>query len=304
MMYEYDEGGRSLGRTIAAVVAAAVLVGGLGWFLLVRDSGSGSGGRAATAPLDSLSQEPSASTPVTTVAATTTNSVPVPSTTVRPITSAPPDAPTTTTTTTTPSRPRPSRPTTTTTAPAVAGAYDALPDGSPVPVVAIFDVEQVTLLGAVPSEASAERLRTLAIANSKFPNATIADFLTVNAAVPGNVGVRVVELTSARFPTSSSEVVPDHALELDRVVTVMNALPNTTVLVVGHADQLGDEAANHALSAARAQAVVDYLVSRGIAADRLSSRAVGEADLLTLANDAAALALNRRTEFVFYGLLR
>ena len=41
----------------------------------------------------------------------------------------------------------------------------------------------------------------------------------------------------------------------------------------------------------------------GITPSRLSSRAVGEADLLTLNNDAAALALNRRTEFVFYGLL-
>jgi len=83
----------------------------------------------------------------------------------------------------------------------------------------------------------------------------------------------------------------------------MNALPNITALVIGHADQRGDEAANFAISEARADSVTRYLASRGVAPSRLASRAVGEADLLTLDNDAAAFALNRRTEFVFFGLL-
>jgi outer membrane protein OmpA-like peptidoglycan-associated protein len=46
-----------------------------------------------------------------------------------------------------------------------------------------------------------------------------------------------------------------------------------------------------------------YLTGRGIAPSRLSSRAVGEADLLSLEDNDSALALNRRTEFVFFGLL-
>jgi outer membrane protein OmpA-like peptidoglycan-associated protein len=112
-----------------------------------------------------------------------------------------------------------------------------------------------------------------------------------------------VELTSARFPTGSADILPAQAQELDRVVSIMNALPNISALVIGHSDQRGDETSNYELSAARADAVVDYLASQGIAPSRLSSRAVGEADLLTLNNDEAALALNRRTEFVFYGLL-
>ena len=55
--------------------------------------------------------------------------------------------------------------------------------------------------------------------------------------------------------------------------------------------------------AGRADAVVAYMVSQGIDPARLSSRAVGENDLLTLNDDAAALALNKRTEFVLTGLL-
>ena len=83
----------------------------------------------------------------------------------------------------------------------------------------------------------------------------------------------------------------------------MNALPNTSALIIGHADQRGDSLTNYESSEQRALAVKNYVASDGIALDRLSSRAVGETDLLTLDDDAAALALNRRTEFVLYGLL-
>lgn len=192
----------------------------------------------------------------------------------------------------------------TTTAPTTTAArsYETLPDGTPVPIVAIFDGPTITLTGAVPSQAAAERLSALAVANSKTP-ATVDNRMTINPAVPINVGVRVIEMQSARFPEGSATIAPEHGIELDRVVWVMNTLPNITALVIGHADQRGDELANFVLSEDRARAVTTYLASKGIAPTRLSSRAVGEAELLSLENDAAALALNRRTEFIFYGLL-
>lgn len=192
----------------------------------------------------------------------------------------------------------------TTTAPTTTAArsYETLPDGTPVPIVAIFDGPTITLTGAVPSQAAAERLSALAVANSKTP-ATVDNRMTINPAVPINVGVRVIEMQSARFPEGSATIAPEHGSELDRVVWVMNTLPNITALVIGHADQRGDELANFVLSEDRARAVTTHLASKGIAPTRLSSRAVGEAELLSLENDAAALALNRRTEFIFYGLL-
>lgn len=183
-----------------------------------------------------------------------------------------------------------------------AGSYEASPDGSPLPAVVIFDTNQITLSGAVPSEASADGLVALALANSQT-SAPIVNLLTVNPAVPAGVGVRVLELESPRFPEGSAEILPEHARQLDRVAALMAALPHTTVEVVGHADQRGDEATNLAISQQRAEAVVEHLVSRGIDASRLSSRAVGEADLLSLDDDIASLALNRRTEFIIYGAL-
>ena len=84
---------------------------------------------------------------------------------------------------------------------------------------------------------------------------------------------------------------------------LMNAFPNITVVVVGHADQRGDEASNLVLAQRRADAVVAYLAGLGIEGSRISARSVGEADLLTVDDDEASLALNRRTEFILYGVL-
>lgn len=181
--------------------------------------------------------------------------------------------------------------------------YPTSPDGTPLPLVTVFDTDTITISGQVPSEAARERLIGLATANSQFPDARVVDNMVVNPAVPISVGVRVIELNSARFPEGSAEILPDHARELDRVVNIMNALPNLSVLVVGHADQRGDEVTNFAVSDQRARAVLNYLIYLGISPSRLSSRAAGESDLLAVGDDEASLALNRRTEFIFGGLL-
>ena len=171
------------------------------------------------------------------------------------------------------------------------------------PIVAIFDNDRITLVGAVPSQEAADTLVGLAIANSQFPDLPVDNRLTINPSVPVGVGVRVLELNSVRFAEGSAEIVPEHAVQFDRVANIMNALPHLTVVVVGHADQRGDDAINLVLGQRRADAVVGYLATRGVSGARMSARSVGEADLLTVDDDEASLALNRRTEFIFYGLL-
>ena len=305
-MYEYedDDDGRSRTRIILCAVAVVVL-SALLWFVIRPSLGGGGTTNASIIPAgDTVAEDPesdatstSALSPTTTRPADPTTTAAAVETTTT-VAAAPPDsavatdAPTDSSLALDESQEPVEQ----------VASYPTLPDGSPVPVLAIFDTDTITLSGTVPSQAAAERLAQLAIANSKTP-AALVQFLAINPDVPTNVGVRVIEMNSSRFPAGNADVLPDHGRELDRIGAVMNALPNTTVLVIGHADQRGSDAANFAVSEARARAVVSHLVDYGIDAARLSSRAVGEDDLLSLNDDETALELNRRTEFVIYGTL-
>ncbi len=176
------------------------------------------------------------------------------------------------------------------------------PDGTPLPVLVVYSPTTVTLSGAVPSDDARERLVGLAVANSQRP-VNVIDDLVIDGVVPDSVGIRVIELDSPRFPDGRAVLTPEHSAQFDRVAAVLRALPHVTVLVVGHADQRGDARTNWELSDERARTVVAYLTEAGIEPARLSSRAAGETDLLSIDDDATALALNRRTEFIFSGVL-
>ncbi len=291
-------------------VKLAVTAAALGAVMMMVTRNASAPSTAPAAP--STGVESSASTsavtvPTTTGASTSTSAVSTTAaTTAAPTTTAPTTAPPRTTPSSTTLLPSPKRMPSTTTGESPSGPpvpVATLPDGSAVPVLAVFDTDRISLDGQVRSEAAKDLLESLVLANSRNPNATVVNRLTVNPSVPAGVGVRVIELTSSRFAEGKAVVVGPHAAEIDRVATVLTALPDVTMLVIGHADQRGQSDQNYVLSLDRAQAVVDYLVLKGISPTRLSVRAVGEADLLTLNDDDTALALNRRTEFVFYGLL-
>jgi outer membrane protein OmpA-like peptidoglycan-associated protein len=306
----YDLEDRSLGKWIGLTVVVGVIAA-MG-FTMLRDQQSRSTRASALAiettaaleeraPTDPSDPAPtpaptSTTVVVTTLPATATDDQldanPVPTTTVVPVPPTPAAAP----------APAPIE-TTTTAPPPPDVAYPAAPDGSPLPVIVTYDTGKVTLTGAVPSEDDRARLVGLAQANSQEPDVELVDNMFVNSAVPTSVGVRVIEMNSARFGEGEAQLLPEHTTQFDRVAAVLQALPHVTVLVVGHADQRGDDERNRELSENRASAVVDYLTYLGIEPTRLSMRGAGESDLLTLDEDQSALALNRRTEFVFYGAL-
>lgn len=72
-----------------------------------------------------------------------------------------------------------------------------------------------------------------------------------------------------------------HALnELHSKLSAMDATEGS-VVVVGYTDRIGSESYNHKLSEQRARSVVDYLVSKGIPAESISSRGMGKSDPVT-----------------------
>lgn len=85
---------------------------------------------------------------------------------------------------------------------------------------------------------------------------------------------------------------------LDAVVDILARNPSIKLEVQGHTDNKGSADYNHGLSNRRSAAVKQYLVSHGIASERLTSRGYGF-DRPVVANDTAEnRALNRRVQFI------
>jgi OmpA-OmpF porin, OOP family len=84
---------------------------------------------------------------------------------------------------------------------------------------------------------------------------------------------------------------------LDRLVAVLKACPANNVEIQGHTDATGRRAKNIALSRDRAEAVSDYLVQRGVSADRLSAVGFGPDKPVASNRTDSGKARNRRIEF-------
>lgn len=98
------------------------------------------------------------------------------------------------------------------------------------------------------------------------------------------------------FATGSEVLDAGATATLDKVVDAMNRHPLPVVEVSGHTDSTGDPDAKRALSGARAQAVVDYLVAQGIQVERLQSRGAGADEPIADNDTDEGRAQNRRVE--------
>jgi peptidoglycan-associated lipoprotein len=87
---------------------------------------------------------------------------------------------------------------------------------------------------------------------------------------------RVIELPNIFYDFAKWDLRPESMVSLDNLVETLNDNPNVTIELMSHTDSRGTPADNLELSQKRAQSVVDYLISKGIAADRLLARGYGE----------------------------
>jgi len=99
------------------------------------------------------------------------------------------------------------------------------------------------------------------------------------------------------FATDSYELSTDSKFILDQFVKFLNENPSVRVSIQGHTDDVGNDQSNKVLSANRAKATMDYLISQGISNDRLKSEGFGEAKPKVPNNSEANRAKNRRTDF-------
>lgn len=100
-----------------------------------------------------------------------------------------------------------------------------------------------------------------------------------------------------RFKTNSAKIRPASFRTLNKAVKVLKEFGEVKLEIQGHTDSSGDAEKNLSLSQERAQSVVDYLVGKGIAADRLAAKGYGST--VSVADNAtkAGMEKNRRVEF-------
>ena len=103
------------------------------------------------------------------------------------------------------------------------------------------------------------------------------------------------------FAFDSSAISADSAEILDTQVKWLKKHEKVNVVVQGYCDERGTREYNLALGERRANAVKQYLVSKGIAADRISVISYGKERPAVLGNNEAAWAQNRRAITVVKG---
>ena len=112
----------------------------------------------------------------------------------------------------------------------------------------------------------------------------------------------VVNINPIYFDFDKANIRPDAALELDKVIEIMNKYPELKIEGGSHTDSRGDAEYNQYLSQKRADSTVKYIVNHGIDASRISAKGYGETQLVNRCNGTVKCTeeehqQNRRTEF-------
>ncbi|MFT4155952.1 OmpA family protein [Parafilimonas sp.] len=111
-----------------------------------------------------------------------------------------------------------------------------------------------------------------------------------------------VRLKNIQFGSKSFTLEPVSMIELKKLIQLMNDNPSVRIQINGYTDNIGSDADNLLLSQNRSKAVVDYLISKGIDAKRLTAKGFGETRPVADNSTEEGRSLNRRTEFIVTGL--
>jgi len=132
---------------------------------------------------------------------------------------------------------------------------------------------------------------------------TTTIYLTEKAPPPAPVDLQeLLKLENIYFDFDKHAIRSDAAIELAKIVEILNRYPVINLEIIGHTDSLGPAAYNERLSARRAASTKQWLVDRGISADRITTSGYGEKQPI---NDCERNKCtkeqhnqNRRTEFL------
>ncbi|MBO9583678.1 MAG: OmpA family protein [Flavobacterium sp.] len=109
------------------------------------------------------------------------------------------------------------------------------------------------------------------------------------------------------FDLDKSNIRTEAALDLEKILAVMNDYPNMKLDIRSHTDSRASNQYNEALSDRRAKSTIQWLVKNGVAPNRLTGRGYGETELVNKCSDGvpcteAEHQANRRSEFIITAL--
>jgi outer membrane protein OmpA-like peptidoglycan-associated protein/tetratricopeptide (TPR) repeat protein len=110
-----------------------------------------------------------------------------------------------------------------------------------------------------------------------------------------------IALRNIFFDTGKSTLRAESNAELDRLVKLMKDVPGLKIEISGHTDNTGSATLNESLSQSRAEAVVSYLTTKGIAANRMTAKGYGASKPIASNSNDDGRQQNRRTEFEIKG---
>ncbi|HLP27988.1 MAG TPA: OmpA family protein [Candidatus Didemnitutus sp.] len=103
-------------------------------------------------------------------------------------------------------------------------------------------------------------------------------------------------LTKILFESGKADLEPTSFTELDNVAKVLRTKPELSIMLTGNTDNVGNKSDNLDLSLRRANTVRDYLIKKGIQAERLTTKGLGMANPISTNSTEEGRRLNRRVE--------
>jgi len=121
------------------------------------------------------------------------------------------------------------------------------------------------------------------------------------AAKPKPVAEKVTLAADVLFDFDKSVLKQEGKNKLDDLATKVNAINLEVVIAIGHTDSIGSDAYNQKLSVRRAESVKAYLVSKGVAPNRIYTEGKGEKQPVASNKTADGRQKNRRVEIEVIG---
>ncbi|WP_313805400.1 OmpA family protein [Flavobacterium sp.] len=173
----------------------------------------------------------------------------------------------------------------------------------------LIETKYTTADGFVGYAVDCDKPYTLQVSKDGFVSKTIAVSQKEGGELPviaelDPIDVIITEteviLNDIFFEFNRSNITKQGAFELDKLVQVLKNSPNMEIMVKSHTDNRGSDTFNMNLSDRRAKATVQYVISKGIAKERITGKGYGESEPKVACDSCSEEehAKNRRSEFL------